>query len=80
MDIKGMTDQIIGVTIWSVVGSLVVTVLIIVLVLGVIVWAIRRSAPAPEDPAIAELKDRLARGEIDPIEFRVRMDEIDKVS
>ena len=43
------------------------------LILGTIVWAIRRSAPAREDPAIAELKARLARGEIDPIEYQVRM-------
>jgi uncharacterized membrane protein len=43
------------------------------LIVGVIVWAIRRSAPAREDPAIAELKSRLARGEIDPVEYQVRM-------
>ena len=42
-------------------------------ILGTIVWAIRRSAPRREDPAIAELKARLARGEIDPIEYTVRM-------
>jgi hypothetical protein len=42
-------------------------------VIGVIVWAIRRSAPPHEDPAIVELKARLARGEIDPIEYQVRM-------
>jgi uncharacterized membrane protein len=43
------------------------------LVVGTIVWAIRRSAPRSEDPAIAELKARLARGEIDPTEYLVRM-------
>ena len=58
-----MVDQIIGVTVWSIVGSLVVTVLIVVVVVGAIVWA---------------LKERLARGEIDPIEFRVRMAELER--
>lgn len=43
------------------------------LVIAVIVWAIRRSVPPLEDPAVAELKARLARGEIDPAEFQVRM-------
>ena len=73
-----MVDQIIGVTVWSIVGSLVVTVLIVVVVVGAIVWAIRRAAPPTEDPAVAELKERLARGEIDPIEFRVRMAELER--
>jgi len=43
------------------------------LILGVIVWAIRRAEPAREDPAVAELKARLARSEIDPIDYQVRM-------
>ena len=43
------------------------------LVIAVIVWAIRRSVPPREDPAVAELKARLARGETDPAEFQVRM-------
>jgi uncharacterized membrane protein len=46
-------------------------------VIGVIVWAIRRSVPPQEDPAVAELKERLARGEIDPAEFQVRMRALD---
>ena len=53
--------------------SLLVPLLTTVLIVGTIVWAIRRSAPRREDPAIAELKARLARGEIDPIEYTVRM-------
>jgi uncharacterized membrane protein len=77
---QSLTDQIIGITMWSIVGSLLVTVLITVLIIGVIVWAVRRSAPPAEDPAVTELKTRLARGEIDPIEFRVRMDELDRQS
>lgn len=60
------------------VGSMMVLTLLIpvvttVLILAVIVWAIRRAGPAREDPAVAELKARLARGEIDPIEYQVRM-------
>jgi uncharacterized membrane protein len=43
------------------------------LIVGVVVWAIRWSVPPREDPAIAELKARLARGEIDTAEFQVRM-------
>jgi uncharacterized membrane protein len=80
MDPQGIVDQVMGITVASIVGSLVVTVLVTVLILGVVVWAIRRNAPAREDPAVAELKARLARGEIDPIEFRVRMDEIERQS
>ena len=53
--------------------SLVVPLVTTALILCTIVWAIRRSAPAREDPAIVELKARLARGEIDPIEYQVRM-------
>ncbi len=78
MDMQGLTDQIIGVTMWSIIGSLGVTLLITVLIVGVIVWVVRRNAPPAEDPAITELKARMARGEIDPIEFRVRMDELER--
>jgi uncharacterized membrane protein len=53
--------------------SILIPLLTTGLILGTIVWAIRRSAPPREDPAIAELKGRLARGEIDPIEYQVRM-------
>jgi uncharacterized membrane protein len=53
--------------------SLLVPLVTTGLIVGTIVWAIRRSAPRREDPAIAELKARLARGEIDPIEYTVRM-------
>jgi uncharacterized membrane protein len=42
-------------------------------VVGVIIWAIRRQVPAGEDPAGAELKGRLARGEIDTSEYQVRL-------
>ena len=53
--------------------SLLVPLLTTGLIVGTIIWAIRRSAPRREDPAIAELKARLVRGEIDPIEYTVRM-------
>lgn len=43
------------------------------LIVGVIVWAIRRNTPRREDPAVEELKARLARGEIDPVEYQVRI-------
>ncbi len=43
------------------------------LIVGVIIWAIRRTVPRGEDPAIAELKRRLATGEIDPTEYQVRL-------
>lgn len=43
------------------------------LIIGVIIWAIRRNVPKAEDPAVAELKARLARGEIDPTEYQVRL-------
>jgi uncharacterized membrane protein len=53
--------------------SLIVPLVTTGLVVGLIVWAIRRNASAREDPAVAELKARLARGEIDPVEYQVRM-------
>jgi uncharacterized membrane protein len=42
-------------------------------VIGVVIWAIRRNAPRREEPAVEELKARLARGEIDPVEYQVRI-------
>jgi uncharacterized membrane protein len=51
---------------------------ITLLVLGVIVWAFRRAAPRAEDPAVAELKRRLAAGEITPAEYEVRLRALEK--
>jgi uncharacterized membrane protein len=62
--------QFIGVTVAL---SFIVPLIITGAVIGVIIWAVRRSGPAREDPAVAELKSRLARGEIDPTEYEVRM-------
>lgn len=60
-------------TIVSMIGTMVVMLVITLLIVGVIVWAIRRASPAAEDPAITELKRRLAVGEISPVEYEVRM-------
>ena len=65
-DVGGMFATIAGVTLFGM-------VFITDAVIGVIVWAIRRSAPAQRDPAEEELRDRLARGEIDMAEFDVRL-------
>lgn len=53
--------------------SLIVPLVTTLLIIGVVVWAIRRSMPPREDPAVRELKARLARGEIDTAEYEVRM-------
>jgi uncharacterized membrane protein len=53
--------------------SLLLPLLMTGLIVGVIVWAIRRNSPRREDPAIEALKIRLARGEIDPVEYEVRL-------
>lgn len=53
--------------------SILIPIVITGAVIGLIVWAIRRSVPPREDPAISALKGRYARGEIDPAEFEVRM-------
>lgn len=54
--------------------SVLVPLIITGVVIGVVVWAIRRSAPTGKDAAIAELRSRFARGEIDQSEFQARMD------
>jgi len=53
--------------------AIVMPLVITGVIIGVIVWTVRRSMPAHEDPAVAELKQRYARGEIDPAEFEVRL-------
>ncbi len=66
MDITGMFGAIFGFT-------FVVIILMTALILGVIVWGIRRVIPTG-DPAEQELRARLARGEIDMAEFEARLD------
>jgi uncharacterized membrane protein len=69
LDVDGFMGAIFGITIIGIVVSLLVPIAIIILV----VWAIRRSAPARRDPAEQELRGRLASGEIDMAEFQVRL-------
>ncbi len=54
-------------------GSLLIPLVITGLVVGLVVWAIRRNSAPREDPAVSELKGRLARGEIDTAEYEVRL-------
>ncbi len=68
-DIDGFMGAIFGITMLGVLASLLLPIAIIL----VIVWAIRRNAPARRDPAEEELRERLARGEIDMAEFQVRL-------
>jgi uncharacterized membrane protein len=68
-DIGGIMDSVFLITILSVVASLAIPIVIII----VVIWAIRRSAPPRRDPAEQALRDRLARGEIGQAEFLVRM-------
>lgn len=65
-DIGGIMDAVLITTIITVVASLAVPLLIV----GVVIWAIRRQV---RDPAEQALRDRLARGEIDHAEFMVRL-------
>jgi uncharacterized membrane protein len=53
-------------------ATILVPLVITGLIIGLVVWIFRRSSVG-EDPAIGELRSRLARGEIDPIEFEVRL-------
>lgn len=54
-------------------ATLLIPLVIAGLIVGLVVWAIRRNSAPREDPAIAELKGRLARGEIDTAEYQVRL-------
>jgi uncharacterized membrane protein len=64
-DIGGFMDGVFLFTIVTVVASLAIPLVIV----GVVIWAIRRR----RDPAEESLRVRLARGEIDQAEFLVRM-------
>ena len=59
-------------------GTFLAIILITLLVLGTIVWAFRRAAPPAEDPAVVELRRRLAAGEISPVEYEVRLRALQK--
>jgi uncharacterized membrane protein len=64
-DIGGFMDAVLITTIVSIAASLAIPLIIV----GVVIWAIRRR----RDPAEESLRERLARGEIDQSEFLVRM-------
>jgi len=68
-DFGGLFDAIFGITILGIVATLAVPILIV----GVIVWGLRRNGGLRRDPAEDELRVRLARGEIDMAEFEVRL-------
>ena len=68
-DIGGFMDGVVLFTIITLVASLAIPIVII----GVVIWAIRRNAPARRDPAEQALRDRLASGDIEQAEFLVRM-------
>jgi uncharacterized membrane protein len=68
-DVGGIFDAIFGIAIVSIVVSLAIPIIII----GVVIWAIRRSSPPRRDPAEESLRARLAAGEIGQAEFLVRM-------
>jgi uncharacterized membrane protein len=68
-DVGGFMDAMFIGTLITVVASFALPIIIIV----VVVWAIRRNAPARRDPAEEALRARLANGEIDQAEFLVRM-------
>jgi uncharacterized membrane protein len=54
-------------------ASLIVPLVITGVVIGTVIWAIRRNSAPREDPAVTALKGRYARGEIDQAEFEVRL-------
>jgi uncharacterized membrane protein len=68
-DFGGVFDAVFGITIIGMLLSLAIPLVII----GVIVWAVRRNTPRRRDPAEEELRTRLADGQIDQAEFLVRM-------
>ena len=59
-------------------GTFLSILVITLLVLGVIVFALRRAIPPAEDPGVAELRRRMADGEISPVEYEVRVRAIEK--
>lgn len=68
-DIGGFMDGVFLITMVSVIASLIIPIVII----GVVIWAIRRNSAPQRDPAEQALRDRLAAGQIDQAEFLVRM-------
>jgi uncharacterized membrane protein len=69
LDFSTMFDAIFGITIIGILISLAIPIVIIF----VIIRFIRNGAVGGGDPAEAELRHRLAAGEIDMAEFEVRL-------
>lgn len=68
-DPASFMSAIFGLTIFGLIATLAVPILII----GLIFWAVRRNGALRRDPAEEVLRARLARGEIDMAEFEVRL-------
>jgi len=66
MDVGSLAFGIIALTFGAI---LVITLL----TFGIIFWVFRRVTQGIEDPALTELKRRLADGEISPVEYEVRL-------
>jgi len=64
-----------GFILGTILVSLLVPIIITLVIVGMIMWAIRRTGGG-EDAAVHELRARFARGEIDPAEFRARLESL----
>ena len=70
---QNAADAITNLGLLITIGTLVASLGTTLLIVGLIVWAIRRATPRVSDPAEAELRRRLAEGEISPVEYEVRL-------
>jgi uncharacterized membrane protein len=69
----GMFEGVFGVVFVLFAVAFVVVLALVVAVFALVLW---RGFRGPEDAAVAELKRRLADGEISPIEYQARLDAI----
>jgi uncharacterized membrane protein len=59
---------------WGIIAATLIGILVITLLtVGLIAIVFRRVTRPVEDPALTELKRRLADGEITPVEYEVRL-------
>lgn len=59
---------------WGIIAATLIGMLVITLLtVGLIAFIFHRVTRAAEDPAVAELKQRLAAGEISTAEYEVRL-------
>lgn len=63
-----------GFVIGTVILSLVIPLVMTGVIIGAVLWTIRRAVPTGKDAAIQQLRTRFASGEIDQSEFQARMD------